>query len=597
VYRKNDIDNHHTIHSKDEGAGGHGHGSIVAGIAAGNGAPASCTVCGCCRRGGTFVGVAPEADIIAVRVDSEARVFVALTALRQDPDLAGKRVVVNISMGLNIGPHDGTHRLEQAIDLFTASGPTRFVVVAAGNNTGLNMHAFGAVPAAAAGQPGVLDVPIFTAKHDAEVSTLAFYHQVADPLTVQVVSPAGTTSAAFPTSTNGIPQKIAVDSVPIELMGQPLRAPGSEVDLRLTATGPGAALEHDDHWIIRFFNAAAHDVAIDCRVATSLGHPSWRFVAQGETSPAGLRSSDQGTITTPATAKTAIAVANYQNKPDRCRSGSGDIASDSGRGPARGAAAALTKPTIAAPGESITAPKADAANLRGNLCSCCPDWLIELYRDDSGTSMAAPHVTGAIALMLQVNQTMTMAQLQRYLHDSARAAPAPADPNIWGYGKLDVNHAVALALKDALPPPPPTPSPHLATAPAPAVARAAVTPGPLGMRAAAPAFATLIDSLRAATDGERFAALVSRHFSEVRRLINAHPKVATLWHRADGPAMLRQLALHHGGPHGHPALHSLAQRDYFRRFLGQLHRFASPRLATTLERHGDRLVDWLATPA
>jgi hypothetical protein len=255
----------------------------------------------------------------------------------------------------------------------------------------------------------------------------------------------------------------------------------------------------------------------------------------------------------------------------------------------------MTKPTIAAPGQGITAPKADAANLRGNLCSCCPDWLIDLYNDDSGTSMAAPHVTGAIALMLQVNQAMTQNQLMGYLRNSARPAPAPADPNTWGVGKLDVNRAVALALQDALPPP--VPAPHLAATLTPAIASAAtLEPGPPTARATAPALDTLIQTLRETPDGERFAALISRHFSEARRLINAQSKVAMLWHRAGGPALLLQLAIHRGAPDGHHVLRGPAQCRNFRRFLEQLRRFASPRLANAIEHHGESLAAWLEVP-
>ncbi|MCW5802846.1 MAG: S8 family serine peptidase [Deltaproteobacteria bacterium] len=45
-----------------------GHGTSVAGVAAGNGSPASCSCCECCRGGGVFAGIAPEANIIAVRI-------------------------------------------------------------------------------------------------------------------------------------------------------------------------------------------------------------------------------------------------------------------------------------------------------------------------------------------------------------------------------------------------------------------------------------------------------------------------------------------------------------------------------------------------
>src|SRR5262249_58931559 len=42
-------------------------------------------------------------------------------------------------------------------------------------------------------------------------------------------------------------------------------------------------------------------------------------------------------------------------------------------------------------------------------------------------------------------------------------------------------------------------------------------------------------------EGEQLAAATSRHFSEVRRLINSNRRIATMWHRAGGPGLLRRL--------------------------------------------------------
>ena len=86
------------------------------------------------------------------------------------------------------------------------------------------------------------------------------------------------------------------------------------------------------------------------------------------------------------------------------------------------------------------------------------------------------------------------------------------------------------------------------------------------------------------------AALMSRHFSEVRRLINGNRRVATLWHRADGPAMLRRLTL----ASGPPALLTAATREYFERFLGQVRRYGSPGVRAAIDRHGALVVESLA---
>ena len=112
-----------------------GHGTHVLGIAAGDGS----------QTGGgipayTYVGMAPRADLMAVRtgytdtsvLDGVAFVFARATAL-------GKNAVVNYSHGTHFGPHDGTSPLEAGFSAL--SGPGRIIVKSAGNERGQARHA------------------------------------------------------------------------------------------------------------------------------------------------------------------------------------------------------------------------------------------------------------------------------------------------------------------------------------------------------------------------------------------------------------------------------------------------------------------------
>jgi hypothetical protein len=451
-------------------------------------------------------------------------------------------------------------------------------VVGAGNSTGRKQHTAGVVPASAGGNPGVTDVPLHTLKGDAATRQVMFFH--ADPLSVQLVAPSGASSVAVPTLTE---TRINLDGVAIHISGQQLT--NGDVQLQLDLAAPGRPLIEDGNWLVRFSNAGAHDVPVDAWVASAAGDNKLTFLGPGDTGPAGLRASDLSTITIPATARSAIAVAAYENRTSWCDFfWSGNIAPYSGRGPVRRNAAANPKPDIAAPGTGITAPRNDACNLVGNLCSCCPDWLTVLYDDSSGTSIAAPHVTGAIALMLHVNPTMTRDKAVGFLRNSVQQ-PAPADPNVWGSGKLDVNAAVALALKDSLPPPTDARA-HPATL---------VRTDARETRAPAPALATLVRTLRKRPDGEFVAALVSRHFSEARRLVNTRRYVATMWHRASGPGLLRQLIA--GASEAVASPPDDEQQRYLRRFLDQLSRFGSERLRMAIASHTDLILITLGGPS
>ena len=133
-----------------------GHGTHVAGVAAGNGAGGAFGL-----PAGTFVGVAPEADIVAVRVFSSTCEFLeanidlvqALQFIDQKAAELGHPYVINLSLGTRAGAHDGTSLDELAIDSLVGPGRSgKAVVVSAGNDGGTPIHASGSF-----GPPGSLN--------------------------------------------------------------------------------------------------------------------------------------------------------------------------------------------------------------------------------------------------------------------------------------------------------------------------------------------------------------------------------------------------------------------------------------------------------
>ena len=67
----------------------------------------------------------------------------------------------------------------------------------------------------------------------------------------------------------------------------------------------------------------------------------------------------------------------------------------------------------------------------------------DLFGLMQGTSMAAPMVTGVVALMLERNATLTAADVRARLMSTARhdGFTGGAAGNDWGAGKLDANAA------------------------------------------------------------------------------------------------------------------------------------------------------------
>ncbi|MBN1756532.1 S8 family serine peptidase [bacterium] len=91
----------------------------------------------------------------------------------------------------------------------------------------------------------------------------------------------------------------------------------------------------------------------------------------------------------------------------------------------------LLKPDISAPGSEIL-----SSTLGGG------------YGNNSGTSMASPHVTGTVALMLQANPELSPEEVKGFIQASA-VDRGPAGPDsLFGAGRLNSYQAVLLAMEE-----------------------------------------------------------------------------------------------------------------------------------------------------
>ena len=73
------------------------------------------------------------------------------------------------------------------------------------------------------------------------------------------------------------------------------------------------------------------------------------------------------------------------------------------------------------------------------------------YGNMNGTSMATPHVAGAVALLKSVRPTATVAELQSWIYNSVDQIPSLAGKVVTG-GRLNVRRALELAIADTTPP-------------------------------------------------------------------------------------------------------------------------------------------------
>jgi subtilisin family serine protease len=562
------------------------HGTHVTGIAAGDGSQAGTRVGDHCTGANTYVGVAPEADIIFVKNRFESDALGESTnlvnAIRyifaragQLDGGSGRPCVINISQGDNLGPHDGTSLVEQAIDLMVLFDPGRAVVKSAGNEGAADHHAMATVPS-----PGnhtiTFDMPPGAVSKSGSFSHhMECWYDGAQRLDVTMTAPGAPAWADPPVHPNDAPYVWTVN--PTAPIGQratvtitsTLNDPDNNdnrIDLEFSA--PQDVAMPNGQWGIQFTNTGAAPADIHCWLDRGVRKEKPVFTSDVTTSH---------TISIPGTSDSVITVGSYAAEELDSSSGEdteqGDLDDSSSRGPTR---LGVRKPDIAAPGVSVTSAR--ARSHAGCCCDCCYDF----YVDKSGTSMAAPHVTGVIALMLQKNRTLDFLDIRNALITTARAPDeiTPVPDNEWGAGKVDATAAVGA-----------TPAPAGGVG----GGGGGGGGGPIPFWVMDVHERTLFRRLQhfqrwvlGFPAGHQYAALVSRHFDEVLRLINTNRKVAAVWHRNGGPALVRAaLAIAESPARAAiPAeVNGEALAPQLERILESWRRYASPAFTADIDRY------------
>ncbi len=139
-----ELNNNNCPHT--EPAADSSHGTCVTGVAAGNGLSLlGDSLSGDSTPEKRYVGIAPESEIIFVRVDVnasnfDARIADAVDYIFKKADALGRACVINTSIGSYTGPHDGKDLTSQVIENLLNERNGRAMVAAAGNAGNINFH-------------------------------------------------------------------------------------------------------------------------------------------------------------------------------------------------------------------------------------------------------------------------------------------------------------------------------------------------------------------------------------------------------------------------------------------------------------------------
>jgi len=404
-----------------------GHGTHVAGIATSSG-----------RATGNYTGVAPDASIIFVKSGYEVcqgagwsfdspQILDGINYIVTKAAQLGKRAVINLSLGGNIGGHDGSDPMELALDEFVKAGTP--IVVSAGNSARDAGHITGRIT-----RDGNVTFQVGVMQSTTDLA-IDIWYSTRDEIDATLTTPSG--------SSFNIPVPIGDTS-----------ANYGNVTTRGTRSDPGIELYFEinsstplpiQSWSVKL---RAHQInsngTWDAWVdASSCSVPGASFL-----SGSGYSIDQNDTIGIPGTAQYVVTVGAYVTKTSwRGLNGQdfgsssavlGGIAGFSSRGPTRDL---RVKPDIVAPGSLIASARSSA--IPTTLSD--PD---AFHRILAGTSMAAPHVAGTIALMLQYSPNLQATQLPMILSDTARqdtqTGLLQAGSPIWGFGKADARAATGL---------------------------------------------------------------------------------------------------------------------------------------------------------
>lgn len=380
-----------------------GHGTAVAGVAAGNGR----------NSNGQYAGVAPQSELLVVKLGNPRQEgFPRTTELMQGIDYVVRKalelrmpVAVNISFGNTYGSHDGTSLLERFIDDISNIWKS-CICIGSGNEAASAGHTSGVM------REGREEFVQLAVQSDQPAFSIQIWKEYTDIVDISLMTPSGVTIGPIQEILG--PQRFAVGQTEILLYyGEP--SPYSTAQEIYIDMLPRETYVASGVWRLilkpRKVVSGAYEMWL----------PSENVLNRGT---AFLFPTDRTTLTIPSTAGRAITVGAYNGLTFA-------YADFSGRGYTR--ETNLVKPDIVAPGVDVT-----TAAVGGG------------YAQFTGTSFATPFVTGGAALMMEWgivkgnDAYLYGEKVKAYLRRGAKPLPGFKEypnPQV-GYGALCVRDSI-----------------------------------------------------------------------------------------------------------------------------------------------------------
>ena len=414
------------------------HGTQIAGIAAGS------------YRDNGWYGMAPDADLVLCGIPedqlNDVRVANCVSYICDYATRKNKPCVINISLSCPVGPHDGTSYLTRVFSQF--SGPGKVFVVSAGNDGDKTVCANASIASkedtvitllSGAGLTRVGYVNAWSIK-DKPFNTRFIVLNTQNGAILYRSRPVGATAAGVQLDVSSANDTVFARYCygTVKMTGgiQANDRPSSLCEMDVTPNNRFYAFGY------MYYTPITTSLSIWASPQAPFYNYGYSWVNKGQI---------EGSINDLATTDSVISVGSYNSRQYvplkdgstyyRHLSVPMEMSYYSAYGPDDNG---IQRPDVCAPGSVIisSANRYDiyAPNMMYWQPSAWVDGVEYPYCPDLGTSMSAPVVTGAVALWLQANPTLSTADVRDILyHSSYKDAQVNAGPaSRWGSGKLDV---------------------------------------------------------------------------------------------------------------------------------------------------------------